>query len=211
MTTADLIVILLVFMIIAAVVAIHQKSLLSAVIAVGALGFAGNVAYLALGAPDVAIVKAVVEIVMLVMLIRATVGRDVETTSEVRDTFGIAIAILLIAAFAVFGVIAATKLPAFGEAGMAAEGNADAPSHTYLRDGLDDTGAGATVTAVLLDYRGYDTLGEATVLFAAVMGAIALLRKRARRSDEAPAAAGPPVAPGPDPGPPTPGGEGAES
>jgi len=211
MTTADLIVILLVFMIIAGVVAIHQKSLLSAVIAVGALGFAGNVAYLALGAPDVAIVKAVVEIVMLVMLIRATVGRDVETTSEVRDTFGIAIAMLLIAAFAVFGVIAATQLPEFGKAGMAAEGNADAPSHTYLRDGLDDTGAGATVTAVLLDYRGYDTLGEVTVLFAAVMGAIVLLRKRARRSDEAPATTGPPVATGPEPGPPAPDGEGAES
>jgi multisubunit Na+/H+ antiporter MnhB subunit len=211
MTTADLIVILLVFMIIAGVVAIHQKSLLSAVIAVGALGFAGNVAYLALGAPDVAIVKAVVEIVMLVMLIRATVGRDVETTSEVRDTFGLAIATLLIAAFAVFGVIAATKLPEFGKAGMAAEGNADAPSHTYLRDGLDDTGAGATVTAVLLDYRAYDTLGEATVLFAAVMGAIVLLRKRARCSDEAPAAAGPPVAPGPEPGPPASDEGGAES
>ncbi|MHC5055539.1 MAG: hydrogen gas-evolving membrane-bound hydrogenase subunit E [Planctomycetota bacterium] len=202
MTTADLIVILLVFMIIAGVVAIHQKSLLSAVIAVGALGFAGNVAFLAMGAPDVAIVKAVVEIIMLVMLIRATVGRDVETTSEVRDTFGIAIAMMLIAAFAVFGVIAATKLPEFGEAGAFAEKNADAPSHTYLEKGLDDTGAGAAVTAVLLDYRGYDTLGEATVLFAAVMGAIVLLRKRARR------AAGPSgVAP---PGSPS-AGEGAES
>lgn len=211
MTTADLIVILLVFMIIAGVVAIHQKSLLSAVIAVGALGFAGNVAYLALGAPDVAIVKAVVEIVMLVMLIRATVGRDVETTAEVRDTFGVAIAMVLIAAFAVFGVIAATQLPEFGRAGMSAEGNADAPSHVYLEKGLEDTGAAAAVTAVLLDYRGYDTLGEATVLFAAVMGAIVLLRKRARRSPEAPAASGPPGGMGSPRAPPTSNGEGAES
>ena len=207
MTTADLIVILLVFMIIAGVVAIHQKSLLSAIIAVGALGFAGNVAYLAMGAPDVAIVKAVVEIVMLVMLIRATVGRDVETTAEVRDTFGIAIAIMLIAAFAVFGVIAATQLPEFGKAGMAA--NADAPSHEYLEKGLEETGAASAVTAVLLDFRGYDTLGEATVLFAAVMGAIVLLRKRARRSSGAPSASGPPDAS--EPAPPASGGKGAES
>ena len=71
--------------------------------------------------------------------------------------------------------------PAGYLAGAFAERNADAPSHTYLERGLDDTGAGAAVTAVLLDYRGYDTLGEATVLFAAVMGAIVLLRKRPRR------------------------------
>ncbi|MCP4369674.1 MAG: sodium:proton antiporter, partial [Deltaproteobacteria bacterium] len=34
------------------------------------------------------------------------------------------------------------------------------------------------VTAVLADYRGYDTLGETTVIFSAGMACILLLRRR---------------------------------
>ncbi len=39
-----------------------------------------------------------------------------------------------------------------------------------------ETGANNVVTAIVFDYRGYDTLGEATVLFAAVSGVMASLR-----------------------------------
>jgi multisubunit Na+/H+ antiporter MnhB subunit len=38
------------------------------------------------------------------------------------------------------------------------------------------------VTAVVFDYRGFDTLGEASVLFAAVVGVLGLFRKL--REDE---------------------------
>jgi multisubunit Na+/H+ antiporter MnhB subunit len=54
-----------------------------------------------------------------------------------------------------------------------------APSNQYLADGLKQTGSANIVTSVLLDYRAFDTLGEATVLFAAVLGALAVLRGRA--------------------------------
>ena len=37
------------------------------------------------------------------------------------------------------------------------------------------------VTAVLASYRGYDTLGETTVVFTAGIGVIALLRQRKRK------------------------------
>ena len=66
---------------------------------------------------------------------------------------------------------------------------ADAPSNTYLRDGLEKTGAANIVTAVLLDFRAYDTLGEASVLFCAVMGALAILRPKARKQPDEPDAA----------------------
>jgi multicomponent Na+:H+ antiporter subunit B len=36
------------------------------------------------------------------------------------------------------------------------------------------------VTAVLADYRGYDTLGETTVIFTAGIGVMMLLRGRRR-------------------------------
>jgi multisubunit Na+/H+ antiporter MnhB subunit len=41
----------------------------------------------------------------------------------------------------------------------------------------EETGANNGVTAVVFDYRGFDTLGEATVLFTAVAGVIVLFRR----------------------------------
>lgn len=46
--------------------------------------------------------------------------------------------------------------------------------------GLENSSAN-TVTSVVLDYRGFDTLGEVTVLFAAVAGAGLILAARRRR------------------------------
>jgi multicomponent Na+:H+ antiporter subunit B len=40
------------------------------------------------------------------------------------------------------------------------------------------------VTAVNFDYRGFDTLGEETILFASVVGAVVLLRKQKEEADE---------------------------
>ena len=62
----------------------------------------------------------------------------------------------------------------------------DAPSATYLRDGLAETGGPNIVTDVLLDFRAWDTLGEATVLFCAALGTAALMRRKARRRPEHP-------------------------
>jgi len=41
-----------------------------------------------------------------------------------------------------------------------------------------ETGANNAVTAVVFDYRGLDTLGEATILFTAVTGVVMLFRTR---------------------------------
>lgn len=40
-----------------------------------------------------------------------------------------------------------------------------------------ETGANNGVTAVVFDYRGFDTLGEATVLFTAVAAVIMIFRR----------------------------------
>ena len=42
----------------------------------------------------------------------------------------------------------------------------------------NETGANNAVSAVVFDYRGFDTLGEATILFAAVTGVVALSRRK---------------------------------
>ena len=53
-------------------------------------------------------------------------------------------------------------------------------SPRYLERSLQETGTPNVVTSVLADYRGYDTLGEATVIFGAGMACILLLRRRRR-------------------------------
>ena len=65
---------------------------------------------------------------------------------------------------------------------------ADAAATTYLQDGLAETGAPNIVTAVLMDFRAWDTLGEATVLFCAALGMAAVLRRRARLKTTEPGA-----------------------
>jgi multicomponent Na+:H+ antiporter subunit B len=40
----------------------------------------------------------------------------------------------------------------------------------YVNEGIDETGAVNIVTSVVLNYRGYDTLGEVTILFIAAVG-----------------------------------------
>ncbi len=47
-----------------------------------------------------------------------------------------------------------------------------------LDTGVDTTKAANIVCSVVLDIRGYDTLGEATLLLAAVTGVIVILEKR---------------------------------
>ena len=54
----------------------------------------------------------------------------------------------------------------------------------YLEQGPSETGVPNVVTAVLASYRGYDTLGETTVIFTAGVGVMLLLRRRRRGSHE---------------------------
>jgi multicomponent Na+:H+ antiporter subunit B len=48
----------------------------------------------------------------------------------------------------------------------------------YLREGVKETGAVNIVTSVVLNYRGFDTLGEVTILFTAAAGLGAVLGAR---------------------------------
>lgn len=51
-------------------------------------------------------------------------------------------------------------------------------SPRYIEKGLAETGVPNMVTAVLADYRGYDTLFETAVIFTAGVAVLMLLRGR---------------------------------
>ena len=48
----------------------------------------------------------------------------------------------------------------------------------YIENSIEDTETPNIVTAVLADYRGYDTLGETIVIFTAGLACILILMKR---------------------------------
>ena len=54
-------------------------------------------------------------------------------------------------------------------------------SPRYIEKTLEETATPNAVTSVLADYRGYDTLGETTVIFTAGVCCILILRIRRRR------------------------------
>lgn len=69
---------------------------------------------------------------------------------------------------------------------LPATGTVDAPVHEhvaghYVEHGAEETGMANLVTAVLLDYRSFDTFAEVMVIFVAVVAVLSLPRGRTRR------------------------------
>lgn len=68
-----------------------------------------------------------------------------------------------------------------GSLGMPDTGSPDSPpsrhvSPRYIERGFEETDVPNMVTAVLADYRSFDTLGEVTVIFTATMAVLLILR-----------------------------------
>ncbi len=86
-----------------------------------------------------------------------------------------------------FAVVILTGAALFvGTLDMPAYGDPEAPIHQhvapdYIQGTEAEFGIPNIVTAVLTSYRGYDTLGEATVIVTAAVGIMALLANRRRR------------------------------
>lgn len=70
----------------------------------------------------------------------------------------------------------------YGQTDMPDWGDPNSPpsmhvSPRYIEKAPEETGTPNMVTAVLADYRGFDTLGEATVIFTAGVACLLLLRQ----------------------------------
>lgn len=170
--------VLTVFLIVGSLVALEMKDLLSAVIAIGVVGLGLACVFLLLGAPDIAITQVVVEVIVVTVLILATRGAGrVEPTGGPRNLLVLVVGSVALLAILGFTIHAFQALPAFGSERLAA-------SSWYLANAPKLTGATNVVTAILLDFRAYDTLGEATVILTAVVGSIAVLRRSGRKNDQ---------------------------
>lgn len=180
-------IIILVLMIAGAIHALHARDLLSAIVSYSVVGYSLVVAFLVLKAPDLAIVQIVVETIALIIMISVLIISTREDLAKIDPVvirgqsyinakklgyiiFSLAAGFLLIYFFK--EVI--SGLDPFGvhETRMATE---------YIQNGVEGTKSVNLVTGVLLDYRALDTLGEATILFTAVMGTLAILRLKTHK------------------------------
>jgi len=190
MTVELIVLLLIIFMLFASLIAVEANDLLSSVIAVGAAGFALSVIDLLLGAPDLAFPQVLVEIITVVLLMRMIMTRRDTSQQRPRDTLRTAAVLLtggifLVAAFfAVGGMGGGGVMPDFGKPVMTNAADSAVPpgvAADYLKNAAEQTGAANSVMGILLDYRAYDTLGEATVIFVAILGAYVVLRVVGRK------------------------------
>ena len=80
--------------------------------------------------------------------------------------------VFIIAVFGLLLLLAAVALPRFGT-----WGSRDIARY-YIEHGAYETGSASLVNAIVWDFRGYDTMGEETVLFTAALGVFLIMRRK---------------------------------
>jgi len=144
---------------------------------VGDVGYGLVICFLLLKAPDLAIVQIVVETITLIIMVAVVLDSSREEQYSKPDKEGylsIATSIVLIVVLFYFFKISIETLDVFGSGSLRMAG-------PYIEGATDKTGSANLVTGVVFDFRGYDTMGEATVLVTAVLGVLTILRIKGRK------------------------------
>ena len=160
--------VLLSFLVVSAVAVVFVENLLVNMVVMCAFSLSIAALYLVINAPDVAITEAAVgagfsTALMLVVLLHLgykTKGRKWSNCGKMELWCTGAISVLLFLILS-YGVM---DLPEFGDG--ASPANA-AATVSYVRNAYSYTGIPNLVTAILASFRGYDTMCETVVVFAA--------------------------------------------
>lgn len=166
------------FLLVIAVAIARQRNLFAAVMLTGIFSLTSAAIFVALDAVDVAFTEAAVGAGITVVLMLATIGRTVGRQRGGAHAHRLGLAACVACGALLF--YASFDLPRMG--------SPDAPAYRhvaplYIERSEPETGVPNIVTAVLASYRGYDTLGEVTVIFTAGVSVLALIGVAWRRGD----------------------------
>jgi multicomponent Na+:H+ antiporter subunit B len=179
-------ILLLAFLAICAIAILRLRDLFAMAMMFGLFSLISAGLFTTMDAPDVAFTEAAVGAGISTILILATLAQTSrrERRQDKRRVLVPLTVVWITGAVLIYGT---ADLPAFGDP--------DAPAHNhvaphYLLESPREIGIPNVVASVLASYRGFDTLGEVVVVFAAVIGVICLigLRRRPDASSGAPAA-----------------------
>jgi len=170
---------LLAFLAITAIAIIYMRNLFVIIMLFGIFSLHTAGLFVVMDAADVAFTEAAIgagiSTVLMLGTLALTRTREEKHTGKHRPLLPLLVVFVTGAAL-IYGTL---DIPAFGDP------NAPAQKHVvphYLDKAVDETGVPNIVTAVLASYRGFDTLGEVTVIFTAGIGVFLLLaERRARR------------------------------
>ncbi|MEA1984161.1 MAG: hydrogen gas-evolving membrane-bound hydrogenase subunit E [Euryarchaeota archaeon] len=161
-------------MVIAAVTAALYRRYLPAIIALSAVGYMVSLIFIYLKAPDLALTQVLVEtlstIIFLLVIVKIpqTFRERIPKTVLVRDlciATAVALTILVLLLNATHGIV-----PPFGSL-----------SQYFIEKSLPLAGGHNIVNVIIVDFRGYDTLGEISVLCLAALGVYNLIQSREER------------------------------
>lgn len=152
--------------IIAAITTVRAGSRLSAIIALGVVGVTVTLFFIIFGAPDLALTQLLIEVltVFLLVLVFFHVKPDSPIANDRREPFRLLVAVAM--GFFGFAVVMVNHLSQVGES----------ISPYFIENSLELGKGSNVVNVILVDIRGYDTMGEITVLGLAALGGYALLR-----------------------------------
>ncbi|MEC9491165.1 DUF4040 domain-containing protein [Flexistipes sp.] len=172
---------LLLLLVIIAIAAISAKDILTSIMLLGSYSLVIAMEWMLLNAVDVAFTEAAVgagisTILMIAVLTR--VPRFEKELTEQKHFFNLfnRSELLALATVVITGVLLISgtwDMPAFGDPNSPANSYL---SPEYIERSYPQTGSHNIVTAVLASYRGYDTLGETTVVFTAAVCLVLLIR-----------------------------------
>jgi multicomponent Na+:H+ antiporter subunit B len=165
---------LLILLLLTAAGAIMVKDLISSVFILGTYSFLLALVWAWLGAVDVAFVEAVVGAGLATVFFLMTLFGTRPKDTRIRRSRPPLIAFIGLPMLGLLLLYAAEDLPEFADPQSPASVHVSA---AYLKDSLKETETKNVVTAVLMDYRSFDTLIETAVIFTAGIACALLLRR----------------------------------
>lgn len=162
-----------------AIAAIRLHDLFAVVMMFSIYSLLAAAVFVAMDAVDVAFTEAAVGVGISTVLMLATIGLVGRHEKRPAHRPGLPLAVVTLTGMVlVYGTL---DMPRFGDP-LAPIHQHVAPH--YLQASPVEIGIPNVVTGVLASYRGYDTLGELTVIFTAGIGVLALLGIRRRKRGE---------------------------
>ena len=167
-------ILLLVLLITTAAGAILVKDLISSVLILGFYSFLLALVWAWLGAVDVAFVEAVVGAGLATVFFLLTLFGTAPKDTRIRRPAPPLVALLGLPLLGLLLLYAVEDFPKFGDPESPASAHV---SPEYLKNSLKETDTPNVVTAVLMDYRAFDTLIETAVIFTAGIACALVLRR----------------------------------
>ncbi|MBP1922446.1 multicomponent Na+:H+ antiporter subunit B [Halorubrum alkaliphilum] len=167
---------LFVFVVLTAIVTALARDVLAAVIVFGAYSLGMAALYTFYRAPDVAMTEAAISAGVTTILLLLTLAKTTRIDHEVAFE-SVNLPAAGAAGLLFVGLLLTTaEIPAVGDPDAPAWSNVDV-TQWYIAETYAETGVENAVMAVLAAFRGFDTFGEAVVVFAAGIAVLVVLRR----------------------------------